>query len=125
MQSITAYIATASLGAMLFLSFVLVPLILGRLPAQKTGTMLRGVFPRYYVLLGALTAEAIVAGIYCGSAGVNGRPAKSRDNCSATGPDLTVLFAALASIIFRGAMRQRRQRRGMGVLGAPNRRWRP
>ncbi len=61
MQSLTVYIATACLGAMLFFSFVLAPLIFGRLPAQQAGTFAAGVAGNYFRPDGLPTSSLVLA----------------------------------------------------------------
>ena len=69
MQDLTAYLATVSLGAMMFFSFVFAPLVFTKLPAQQAGQLIRAVFPWYYSVLGAVTGIAAAAGFYSGANG--------------------------------------------------------
>lgn len=69
MQSVAPYLATVCLGAMLFFSFVLAPLIFVKLPAEQAGRLIRAVFPRYYAVLGGVASVAAAAALYSDTPG--------------------------------------------------------
>ena len=70
MQTLTPFIATLSLGAMLFFSFVTAPLIFARLPAPRAGALIRSVFPWHYGILGVITAASVIIGYLLDSPGI-------------------------------------------------------
>ncbi|MEL6289489.1 MAG: DUF4149 domain-containing protein [Pseudomonadota bacterium] len=58
MASFAALLAAASLGAMLFFSAVVTPTMFTTLKADAAGLFLRRVFPRYFLVNGALAGIA-------------------------------------------------------------------
>ena len=64
-----AVMATASsvLGAMLFFAAVVAPSVFKALPAEQAGLFLRALFPRYYLVLGAVTFGAALVAAYADS----------------------------------------------------------
>ena len=59
-----ALLSAAILGAMTFFAGVVAPSVFRLLPAEEAGRFLRGLFPRYYDVLAALSAiAAVLAGM--------------------------------------------------------------
>ncbi|MEL6373071.1 MAG: DUF4149 domain-containing protein [Pseudomonadota bacterium] len=58
MHDLAALIAMASLGGMLFFSAVVTPSLFHALNAEQAGRFLRFVFPRYFLVHGAMAAIA-------------------------------------------------------------------
>ena len=59
-----ALLSAAILGAMVFFAGVVAPSVFRLLPAEPAGKFLRGLFPRYYDVLAALSAiAAVLAGM--------------------------------------------------------------
>ncbi len=59
MTLVAPVIAAMILGAMLFFSGVIAPLIFTRLPEDQAGLLIRNIFPWYYIVLGTLAAAAV------------------------------------------------------------------
>ncbi|MEC9367243.1 MAG: DUF4149 domain-containing protein [Pseudomonadota bacterium] len=55
---VAALLSAVALGAMLFFSFAITPLIFLRLPTQTASGLVRDLFPVYYIALAAVTAGA-------------------------------------------------------------------
>lgn len=56
--------AALTLGAMLFFSFAVAPLVFAKLPRETAGPFMRAAFPVYYsVLAGASAIAALLAGM--------------------------------------------------------------
>jgi len=57
-------LVAASLGAMLFFLAVVAPTVFRTLPEAEAGAFVRALFPRYYLVLGAVSAlAALLAGL--------------------------------------------------------------
>jgi p-aminobenzoyl-glutamate transporter AbgT len=52
------------LGAMVFFSFIIAPIIFTRLPIAEAGKVVAGIFPRYYALDSVLGIIALVLAVY-------------------------------------------------------------
>ena len=57
-----------ALGAMMFFSFILAPLLFRRLGVETAATFMRGAFPVYYKVMAALTGLAAALVYYRGEA---------------------------------------------------------
>ncbi|MGD9868847.1 MAG: DUF4149 domain-containing protein [Hyphomicrobiales bacterium] len=64
MATEAALLAAIALGAMLFFSFVVAPLIFLRLPTKAAAGLIGDLFPVYYISLAAVTiGSAVLAGL--------------------------------------------------------------
>lgn len=64
MISLTIALLSAAIAVILFFALVVTPSIFGSLPREEAGRVIRVLFPRYYIVLGALTAAACITAIY-------------------------------------------------------------
>ncbi len=60
MSELAVVLASASLGAMLFFSAAIAPTVFQSLPEEYAGGFLRAVFPKYFLINGAM---AVLAGL--------------------------------------------------------------
>lgn len=60
MQFIAPWLAAGSLGAMLYFSFAIAPMVFRVLPAEEAGRFLRAQFPVYFTLNGLVALLAAV-----------------------------------------------------------------
>jgi hypothetical protein len=58
LEIFAALAAAFALGAMVFFSFVVAPLVFAKLPRETAGTFMRAAFPVYYLVLAGVTAIA-------------------------------------------------------------------
>lgn len=58
MSILPSLLIAASLGAMLFFSVIIAPMIFRVLPAENAGRVLRSFFPKYFLVNGVLAAAA-------------------------------------------------------------------
>lgn len=62
-DTLSALIAVLALGAMLFFSFALAPLVFAKLPRETAGSFMRAAFPVYYLALAVVSLlAALLAG---------------------------------------------------------------
>lgn len=62
-DTLSALIAALALGAMLFFSFALAPLVFAKLPRETAGSFMRAAFPVYYLALAVVSLlAALLAG---------------------------------------------------------------
>ena len=60
---LSALVAALALGAMLYFSFAVAPLVFAKLPRETAGTFMRSAFPVYYLVLAVVCAvAALLAG---------------------------------------------------------------
>lgn len=64
MITLTLILLSAAIAVILFFAAVVTPAIFSTLPREEAGRVIRVLFPRYYLVLGALTALATVTAIY-------------------------------------------------------------
>ena len=64
MITLTLVLLSAAIAVILFFAAVVTPAIFGSLPREEAGRVIRVLFPRYYIVLGALTALACVTAVY-------------------------------------------------------------
>lgn len=64
MITLTLILLSAAIAVILFFAAVVTPTIFGALPREEAGRVIRILFPRYYLVLGALTALACLTAIY-------------------------------------------------------------
>src|SRR5919205_3213625 len=64
MITLTLILLSAAVAVILFFAAVVTPAIFASLPREEAGRVIRVLFPRYYLVLGALTALACVTAIY-------------------------------------------------------------
>ena len=60
MNEAAALLTAASLGAMIFFSFIVAPLVFRLLPEEPAGKLIRGLFPWYFGVLMTVTFGAAV-----------------------------------------------------------------
>ncbi|MGI9523480.1 MAG: DUF4149 domain-containing protein [Hyphomicrobiaceae bacterium] len=60
MPELAAILTSASVGAMLFFSSVIAPTVFQVIPEEQAGSVLRAVFPRYFLISGS---AAVAAGL--------------------------------------------------------------
>ncbi|MEO1282978.1 MAG: DUF4149 domain-containing protein, partial [Pseudomonadota bacterium] len=66
MEAMTGQIAALIVGAMLFFSGVIAPLVFKVLQADDAGRFLRAMFPLYYVVLGVTAVLGSVVAVLAG-----------------------------------------------------------
>ena len=64
MIALTLILLSAAVAVILFFAAVVTPAIFSSLPREEAGRVIRVLFPRYYLVLGALTALACVTAVY-------------------------------------------------------------
>jgi hypothetical protein len=63
MIALTLILLSAAVAVILFFAAVVTPAIFSSLPREEAGRVIRVLFPRYYLVLGALTALAAITAI--------------------------------------------------------------